>query len=110
MIRRDRPLERLVDANPSFVDTSATNTKDPNRKGIGVAFDCPIHEDCRLYVPFAQPLDGGPQFDVKGWRRSGETFETLTLSPSVRMLGGEDGCRWHGFIRNGGFENCGDAR
>jgi hypothetical protein len=32
------------------------------------------------------------------WRRAGETFETLTLSPSVDAS--RAGC-WHGFIRNG---------
>lgn len=28
----------------------------------------------------------------------GETFETLTLAPSIRLT---SGCEWHGFIRNG---------
>lgn len=118
LVRREQPLERLVDANPTWVDTGPGNTKDPNRRGIGLSFDCPIHDEgrglarrCRLYVPVDPPLDGGPVFDERGWKRSGgEAFDEVTLSPSIRMLGGEDGCRWHGFIRGGRFETCGDAR
>ena len=36
--------------------------------------------------------------------------DAVTLSPSIRRLGGADGCEWHGFIRGGRFETCGDAR
>jgi len=42
--------------------------------------------------------------------RSMPPFGTVTLSPSIRILGGDDGCEWHGFIRAGRFETCGDAR
>lgn len=114
--RRAQPLERLVDADPIWVGTGPNNTVSPNRHGIGVQFDCPIHEDCLCYVPFTNPLDGGAPVDFRPpaappsatWGRSGETFETLTLAPSIRRLGPE--CFWHGFIRGGRFETCGDAR
>jgi hypothetical protein len=34
------------------------------------------------------------------WTRTGETFETLSLSPSVDAS--PAGC-WHGFVQNGGI-------
>lgn len=106
MKRRAQPLERLVDANPRWVPVWG----DPAKRGVLVEFDCPIHEECQLHVPLANPLGGGPPFRGEPlWQREGETFETLTLSPSVRMVGREGECRWHGFIRNGRFETCGDS-
>lgn len=102
---RAQRLERLVDADPSFyTDHAGTRT------GLGLTFDCPIHENCFLAVPFANPLDGGPAEPRKTWQRDGDTFESLTLSPSIRILGGDEGCEWHGFIRSGLFETCGDSR
>lgn len=57
----------------------------------------------RIYVAFANPLDGGPPHVDEGepvWLRTGDTFDTLTLSPSIlRTL--PEGCGWHGWIRNG---------
>ena len=112
MKRREQLLERLVDADPRWVDTGPRNTRDPNRKGIGISFECPLHEDCRLGAYFTNPLDGGPPFEPERptWDRTGEDFESLTLAPSIRVLQGNGGCRWHGFIRAGRFETCGDAR
>ena len=112
---RAQPLERLVDAEPAWVGERGAGGL---REGVGVSFDCPIHEDCHLGAPFKNPLDGqGPPgwkaLDGTQWTRSGDTFETLTLSPSIHMLGEKDdppGCQWHGFIRAGRFETCGDSR
>lgn len=74
----------------------------PERHGVGVVLDCPCgkqDEQHQLYVPFAQPLDGGPALDAKrGWQRTGDTFDTLTLTPSILRMGS---CGWHGFITNG---------
>lgn len=36
------------------------------------------------------------------WSREGDTIETLTLHPSIQRL---DGCKWHGWIRNGEIVN-----
>ena len=47
------------------------------------------------------PSSGGQPFDTGGaprWNRTGESFESLTLAPSIRRL---DNCGWHGFITNG---------
>ncbi len=98
----------------------------PDREGIGLWFDCPgaccanmaalgrdatgkaINFDpeegkskkMRLYVPFANPIDGKPQFGSAGtyWQRTGDTFETLTLTPSVDASAFR---HWHGFITAG---------
>lgn len=114
--RRAKALDRLVDAEPCFYDYAPDRALNPNaspdRHGIGVMFACPIHDDCWLGVQFSNPLDGGAPFEPKrpSWQRTGDTFEALTLSPSIRVLGGADGCEWHGFIHAGRFQHCGDAK
>lgn len=83
---------RLSSLNPTWVN-------DGDRVGVGVACDCPCGCDVALYVGFANPLDGNPQPSHSlGWQRTGDTFDTLTLTPSIRRL---DRCKWHGFIANG---------
>lgn len=114
---REKRLERLVDADPRFYgwspdrDLNPQYADKPDRVGLGIMFDCPIHEPyCFVAVPFKVAIDGGGPIDNRPtWDRTGDTFETLTLSPSIRVLGGPGGCRWHGFIRNGRFETCGDS-
>lgn len=79
-----------------------------NRRGMAVSFECPCcagresndPKKSRLAVWFANPIDGlPPTDDAKSlWHREGESFENLTLSPSVDAS--EFG-HWHGFIRNG---------
>jgi hypothetical protein len=79
------------------------------RHGMGLIFACPVHHpggcDLRwLSVPFGNPLDGGPRAlegqsktRDKFWTRSGDTFETLVLSPSIKFP--EDGPEhWHGHV------------
>jgi hypothetical protein len=91
---------RLVDLNPAWIDQEG-------RKGLGVAYDCILkHCKLRIWTLFANPLDGGPAYvgnsralilDLKGdedawniigcgdfrWTRKGDTFETLSMTPSV---------------------------
>ena len=111
--RREKPLERLIDADPSWW---VPRDGDRTRK-IGIIFDCPIHEHCSVGVPFSNPIGGGsgePMHSSKAlWERTGEDFDTLTISPSIHVLGevnGPDGCQWHGYVRNGRFETCGDSQ
>ena len=79
----------------------------PERYGVGVMMECPCRrcppliEGGGLYVPFANPLDGGASCEPRGWQRTGDTIETLTLSPSVLRDKDKGGCGWHGWIRNG---------
>ena len=99
---------RLVDLNPAFVAHGGNGVTDlddepiPFRPGVGLMFDCPCgNPDCpSIYVDFQNPIDGGPPAarGVPTWQRKGETFETLTLKPSIRKL---SHCRWHGWVTDG---------
>lgn len=72
---------------------------DRDRDGMGVSFWCPCCRKVRIAVFFANPIDGKPPSDDhKLWTRSGETYETLTLTPSIDASAHG---HWHGFIRNG---------
>lgn len=87
--------KRLIDLNPRWMER-------PDGVKIGVTFDCPNgdpgHE---VGVYFTPPIGGViPDWMKKRlqWKRTGDTFETLTLEPSLHAL---DGCGWHGFVTNG---------
>lgn len=100
---------KLVDLHPRFPCAGGEGITDgsgnpvPLREGIGVMFDCPCGCDQPLYVPFANPLDGGPSRENERpqWHRVGETFETLTLTPSILRSIEKGGCGWHGFVTAG---------
>lgn len=113
---------RLIDLEPHWVGAggegifNADGTPAAERRGVGISFLCPCgrrdeahpHSD-RVFIGFENPLDGGPAYDTGGphWRRDGETFETLTLSPSILRADPTPGaCRWHGYVRNGLIETC----
>ena len=93
VVRRDVGRVRLAELEPTWVGEAG-------RHGTGLACNCPCGCDNGLYVPFANPLDGGLQVGPQGWQRTGDTFETLTLTPSI-FRRGEGSCGWHGFIRAG---------
>lgn len=101
---------KLIDLNPSFVSSGGEGITDakwnpvPERKGIGLAFDCPCGDGCRAYVAFENPMDGGPPVGngLNRWHRTGETFETLSLTPSIARQGE---CQWHGYLTNGEFKS-----
>ena len=92
---------KLTDLKPKWIVFEG-------RVGMGVTFDCPCPrcsaavDPCvprRLYAHFTPTLDGGPpEQDLLVWQRTGGTFETLTLTPSIDAS--RDG-HWHGFITNG---------
>ena len=104
---------KLINLNPCFVSQGGagiTNAKTgepvPEQKGVSIGFDCPCGK-CgqRAYLPFANPISGG-EYSAGGhptWQRTGETFETLTLRPSIQRMGG---CGWHGHLINGEFKSC----
>ena len=101
---------RLVDLHPRFVGAGGEGISDANgnpvpaRHGIGVMFDCPCGCDELCFIPFSNPLDGGVSVSSTPgqptWDRVGDTFETLTLTPSIQRVGG---CAWHGHVTNGGI-------
>ncbi len=90
---------KLVDLEPRWISGGG-------RRGLGLMLNCP-GKCCtgpgaveRIPVWFANPLDGGPtaSADGRGWQRTGDTFEALTLTPSI------DASRsghFHGFITAG---------
>lgn len=115
------PDRKLVDSDPSWIGTAA------GRRGVGITFECPLHPGggCYQGVFFANPLDGGPPLpdadagkpgvpERKYWQRTGDTFETLTLTPSINAFDthtAPDGTKsrtthWHGFITNGRVTSC----
>jgi hypothetical protein len=74
---------------------------------IGLTFLCPHCRTQRLGVQFDPPIDPGNLIGRFGilwpkahhvWQRTGDTFETLTLTPSIDASG--DG-HWHGWITDG---------
>ncbi len=111
---------RLTELEPRWFDVPGIGTdKD------GVAFLCPCascianpSKRTRLAAQFANPVGADPKplmsledklrhahelgtFDVPPgylWKRTGETFETLTLSPSVDASASG---HWHGHITDG---------
>lgn len=90
---------KLTDLDPSW----ATDCN--GRHGMGITFRCPVHElGCYQGVWFTNPVDGGPP--VGGghllWQRTGDTFEALTLTPSIHVKWAQDGStHWHGYVTNG---------
>lgn len=125
-------LTRLVDCNPRWVTGRYAGADDD--VPCGVHFDCPEgHEGCDHAIPFEPRLDGSPasSWYTSGaiWQRTGDTFETLTLSPSIRRIPRHTSrdaaiasgcipeyvtesmpCAFHGFIKAGAIEFCGDSR
>lgn len=70
-------------------------------------FDCPSGCGEFICVNVEPAMDGGPRYDgtpnAKYWQRRGDTFENLTLTPSILRMGG---CGWHGFVTNGEIRTC----
>ena len=104
---------KLTDLNPKWITVDG--------KRCGVRFDCPCCRSpegaqCLVAVPLAPPLDDdkplsthAAAYVAKGWARTGDTFETLTLSPSIWVKGGAckpDGSGWHGFVKDGEISTC----
>lgn len=106
---------KLTDLDPRWVGAGgegvfkADGTPAPERRGVGVSFECPcgVRDDGhgRVYVHIDPPLDGGSPLDTPNhvWQRTGDTFETLTLTPSIQRM---EHCRWHGFVTNGEIKTC----
>jgi hypothetical protein len=109
----------IVELRPRWVGSGgegifrADGTPAPAREGVGIMFDCPCGKhsvedqanelqdfQTRVFVHVDPPLDGGPRLESAkpAWQRTGDTFETLTLRPSIKRVGG---CGWHGFVTDG---------
>lgn len=105
---------KLTELNPQWLGSGGDGVSDrdgnpvPVREGVMLTLDCPCGGCGRpLAVPINNPLDGGPPVHGRAdgaWQRIGDTFETLTLTPSIQRMD-PNGCRWHGFITNGEIVN-----
>lgn len=94
---------RLVELEPRWI-----TLRDGNHARAGMTFLCPHCRRVRLGMWFSEPyytldfpVTEWPLYmlthpDVKYWTRSGDDFETMTLTPSVNVHG-----HWHGNIANG---------
>lgn len=95
-------LTRLAALNATLVDSHGHLVR-----GVGVLMDCPCGADPadhRLCVPFTVAVDGQPWGrNTRCWERTGDTIDTLTLSPSVQAA---TSCQWHGWIRDGAAIPC----
>ncbi len=93
----------LLDFNPHWI---GLNTIAKIDFYFGVSFDCPHCREKRLAVKFWPPIDPDGLLETMtpishdGFhqRVSGDTFETLTIAPSI---GFEGIGHWHGHITNG---------
>lgn len=93
---------RLTDLDPRWFGW----THEGQGVHVGLTFLCPQRCGERLGVEFRNPIGIGGYDPAKihwpnvgfQWDRSGDTFDTLTLSPSIdaSKLG-----HWHGHISNG---------
>lgn len=121
---------RLADCDPHWVIYAGKEGDSPD----GIYFECPEgHEDCHHVIPFTPALDGStrPTQQGRGWRRvSGDTFDTLTLTPSIRRNSKYSSreealadpkilpeyvtesmwCKLHIFVENGQIKFCGDSK
>lgn len=83
---------KLLDLDPRWV------VNRDGRLGMGLSFISPV-SIARIVVWFANPIDGGePINDRPLWHRTGDTFQTLTVSVNVND--------WHGFIKCGDVSTC----
>jgi hypothetical protein len=95
---------RLVDLEPHWamdadILVGDAILHDADRHGMGVTFLCPHCRVTRLGVFFRNPIDGKGASDApRLWQRTGDTFEALSLSPSIDASAHG---HWHGFIQNG---------
>jgi hypothetical protein len=97
---------KLTDLNPRWIGVHGWSSDSVFH--IGVTFDSPLRSGQRLAALFTPPIDpagltakhewGVPFPEQKHWQRSGDTFATLTLSPSLDFSASGE---WHGHIING---------
>lgn len=105
---------KLTELNPQwvghggegvFMTSSEGPVPIPRRERVAISMDCPCGCKRHLCLKFTNPVDGLGPVGGTTWERVGETFEDLTLSPSIQRAD-DDGCHWHGYITNGEIINC----
>lgn len=101
---------KLTSLNPRWVSygghgiSKAGGSAIPERIGVGITFVCPCGEcNRRIFLNFSNPIDGGSAVNEEAqpiWKRTGDTFENLTLTPSI-LRTKPRGCGWHGYLTKG---------
>lgn len=96
---------RLVDLEPRWATLYGHGLRSSEPFQMGMSFLCPHCREERLWVPFKNPIgqltpEEAVHYKPTGhlWQRTGETFEELSLSPSVDASAYG---HWHGWITNG---------
>lgn len=91
----------LIDLAPAWVPSPASRNAYsrpvPAYDGAGISFNCPCGNSSaahRAVIMFENPV--GASTVTSGWRRSGETFSVLTLTPGIRQS-----CGWAGMLTAG---------
>ncbi len=106
---------KLILLNPRFVISGGegvtivdTGESVPLQEEVGISFDCICGCGTRVFVMFAKDKEGKPtRGNDPKWERTGETFEDLTLRPSIqRCKVNKLSCRWHGYVTNGEVITC----
>lgn len=98
---------KLIELDPRWIG-------EKGRNGMGITFDCPCcNGETRIGVYFKNPVDGGAPRTVEQrtfkdkngkvkvqplWQRTGNTFDVLTLKPSINA---SEDKHWHGHVTNG---------
>lgn len=96
-------MKPLASLNPMFLGFTRPNG------GEQVEFDCPVcppDAKHRISAVFSNPIDGQPAWPhhTTTWAREGETFETLTLEPSIHYPG-----HLHGWVEDGQWIDISEA-
>jgi hypothetical protein len=102
---------RLTELKPRW--TTFSHAADGIDVTTGITFLCPHCLTQRLGIAFRPPIDKvglmaslgieAPYPDAPIWDRQGDTFENLTLNPSINAENNRIDFpnHWHGFITNG---------
>lgn len=105
----------LVECRARFVRWDGREPGSEFGPADAVFFECPefggLESRCTHTVPMTQALDGSVSDRALEkrltWSRVGEDVADLTLAPSIRCSGY---CRWHGYVKDGGFTFCDDSK
>lgn len=108
---------KLADLNPKWLEHGGegVSRRNPHTgdyepiplvEKVGMSFDCPCGCHHALTVLFKVPVGRTEPYHMEGivqWDRTGDTFEDITLTPSILR---SSGCGWHGFITKGEIIPC----
>jgi hypothetical protein len=104
---------RLIELDPKWAEGATSHATTEGQLAAEqtekfLIMNCPKHPEHRLAIrvgPEARSfMDGTVERNV--WKMTGSTFEDLSLSPSIEVVGGHAVpiiaiCGWHGWIKDG---------